>query len=279
MTDEIKSKILKAKGQTQRLSAQHLKSGGVAGIFGTDARKLDADIKPVVDAVVEALKEEFPNLEFRTRNTITKAEIHRKLNELDERLGVKLFVPTANIQPDGKVTEVKDSSGQWRIILVGECKYQGKDIENVPAGERTSVMEEKGQYLMPAGNAIERVHKNIQEIRNLMIQEDHFPYVVFLQGSNFATEPIDLYWPDGTLVQILASDPRINRIDRVTASNYGMNINENHCKNLAIERDGRNFLLQIPSIYAQSHAFTSKRMFEILFEVALTSLEVLDGQL
>ena len=29
-------------------------------------------------------------------------------------------------------------------------------------------MERKGQHLMPAGNAIERVHKNIQEMKNFM---------------------------------------------------------------------------------------------------------------
>ena len=40
---------------------------------------------------------------------------------------------------------------------------------------------------MVAGNAIERVYKNINEIRNFMLDEYHFPYVVFLQGSNFAT--------------------------------------------------------------------------------------------
>ena len=30
-------------------------------------------------------------------------------------------------------------------------------------------------------------HKNIQEVRNLMLDEVYFPYVIFLQGSNFAT--------------------------------------------------------------------------------------------
>lgn len=270
---------LKSKGQSNRLSKQHLESGGVEGIFGDAARKHDGDIKPVIDAVTQALQKEFPKLKFRTRSSIPKSEIHERLNELDSRLGVKLFVPSASIRPDGKVTEVQDSEGRWRIILVAECKYQGKDIENVQSGKRTPVMETRGQYVMPAGNAIERVHKNIQEIRNLMISEDHFPYVVFLQGSNFVTEPIDLHWPDGTLVRIIPSDANLNRIDRVTASNFGMDINENHCKNLVVRRNGKDHVLQVTSIYAQAEEFTSEKMFDILLQTALTSLEVLADDL
>lgn len=278
---EKKEKIsaLKSKGQSNRLSGQHLQSGGVAGIFGVDARKLDNDIKPIVDLVFENLKREFPELEFRIRDSIRKEEIHSKLNKIDKRLGVKLFVPTASIKPDGRVTEVKDSNGQWRIILVGECKFQGKDIENVQSGIRTKIMEERAQYIMPAGNAIERVHKNIQEFKNLMIHENHFPYVVFLQGSNFVTEHIDLYWPDNTHVPIKPSDSNLNRIDRVTASNYGMNINENHCRNLVVNISGKDKSLQSVSIYAQAHCFTAEQMFTILWEIALTSLEVLSDDL
>lgn len=44
------------------------------------------------------------------------------------------------------------------------------------------------QDLMAAGNAIERSHKNISEIANLMLAESHFPYVLFLEGSNFLTK-------------------------------------------------------------------------------------------
>jgi len=213
------------------------------------------------------------------REGVRKAEIHTKLNDVDHRLGVKLFVPTASIKPDGKITEVKDSRGQWRVVLVGECKFQGKDIENVLAGVRTKVMEEKAQYVMPAGNAIERVHKNIQEMKNFMIQEKHFPYVVFLQGSNFATEQMDLYWPDKTHVPISPSDSNLDRIDRVTASIYGMNINENHCRNIEVNINDRKSSLQVASIYAQAENFTAEKMYEVLWEVALTSLEVLADDL
>lgn len=279
MASKDKIEALQFKGQSNRLSGQHLQSGGVAGIFGADARKLDEDIKPIVDLIFENLRKEFPELTFRIRESIRKDEIHSKLNGVDSRLGVKLFVPTASIRPDGRVTEVQDAKGQWRVILVGECKFQGKDIDNVQAGIRTKVMEERAQYVMPAGNAIERVHKNIQEMKNFLIQENHFPYVVFLQGSNFATGHLDLYWPDKTHVPIDPADSNLNRIDRVTASNYGMNINENHCRNLVVKINGKETSLQAATIYAQAHCFSAEQMYGVLWEIALTSLEVLSDQL
>ena len=60
------------------------------------------------------------------------------------------------------------------MVLVGEAKFQGKDVENVKAG--VLVGTNKDQDLMVAGNAIERVYKNINEIRNFMLDEFHFPY-------------------------------------------------------------------------------------------------------
>ena len=80
----------------------------------------------------------------------------------------------------------QDKNGRWRVVLVGESKHQGNDVEKIKAGIKQG--KKKQDDLMVAGNAIERVHKNILEIRNLMLDEAHFPYVVFLQGSNFATE-------------------------------------------------------------------------------------------
>lgn len=52
---------------------------------------------------------------------------------------------------------------------------------------------------MAAGNAIERSHKNISEIANYMLSESHFPYVLFLEGSNFLTETISTaaVWRNG----------------------------------------------------------------------------------
>lgn len=277
MADKEQIAQKRGKGQVERLSAQHIKAGGVVGIFGVDAKKHDASVKEVAKGVLLLLRTDFPNLIFRLRTSIRKDEIHKKLNQLDPRLGVKLFVAKASLRPDGAVIQVQDKNGEWRVILVGESKHQGNDHVNIPFGIRTAKMEAKGQLIMPAGNAIERAHKNIQELRNFMLGEKHFPYVIFLQGSNFAIERIVPKWPDGTEVPIAPSDACVNRIDRVTAANYGMEINRDYCKNLLVGSPPT--MLQVASIYAQCEHFTADRMFEILWNTAITSLEVLAAEL
>ncbi len=179
-----------SKGQTKRLTKQHISSGGASGIFGEDAQKHDSSVRRAGMSVFDTLKQEYQQYQFRFREVISKHEINEKLNSIDSRLGKTLFVKDSSIKPDGGIIEVQDKEQQWRVVLVGEAKYQGKDVENIEAG--VLVGKNKDQDLMVAGNAIERVYKNINEIRNLMLDEYHFPYAVFLQGSNFTTETIQV---------------------------------------------------------------------------------------
>lgn len=117
------------------------------------------------------------------------------MHELDNDLGNTLFVRDSKIKPDGGLIEVKDDNGRWRVVLVSEAKHQGKDIENIQKGIKVGVKD--NQDFMVAGNAIERSHKNISEIANLMLKEAYFPYVLFLECSNFLTENITVKRPNG----------------------------------------------------------------------------------
>ena len=230
------------KNQTDRLTKQHVKSKGPKGIFGTSAQQHDISVNEVSKITFQKLKEEFPKLEFRYREQIEKSEINKKLNKLDNRLGVTLFIENSSIKPDGGIIEIKDRENRWRIILVSEAKHQGKDIENISKGILVGKM--KNQDIMVAGNAIERSHKNINEIRNIMVDEKHFPYVLFLQGSNFLTEPVSVSSPDGRVVELRHDVGSMNRIDRLTAANYSMPINENSCKNIFLTSSSLTVMLQ-----------------------------------
>src|SRR5699024_7996261 len=108
-------------------------------------------------------------LEFRYRSNLLKSEIIATLNKIDKGLGQSLYVPNSSIRPDGGLIEVKDDNDEWRVVLVSEAKYQGKDIYNIKAGKL--VGKNNDQDLMAAGNAIERSHKNISEIANFMLTE------------------------------------------------------------------------------------------------------------
>lgn len=188
-----------------------------------------------------------------------------------------LFVQKASIKPDGGIIEVRDKLGAYRIILISESKHQGNDVKKISWGIKQG--KKKDSDLMVAGNAIERVHKNIQEIRNYMLDEKHFPYVVFLQGSNFATRTFFVEAPDGRRVKISHDAGHLNRIDRVTASSFGMEINQNYCRNVFVELKDHIQMLQAASLFFQSNVWTTGDMAEILWDVVSTSLEVLYGDI
>lgn len=137
------------------------------------------------------------------------------------------------------------------------------------------------QYLMVSGNAIERAHKNIAEIANLMLAESYFPYVLFLEGSNFLMQDITVTRPDGRKITIKYNSGALNRLDRLTAANYGMPLNANLCKNKFIAHDNGIIMLQAASIYTQGNgdAWAKSAMLDVMLEIAKTSLQMLGRDL
>ena len=267
------------KNQSNRLTEQHENSKGVIGIFGIDAKLHDITICEISHKIKEQLEQDYPQLSFRYRKNIKKTEINEALQKVDSELGQTLFLSNSNIKPDGGIIEVKDDNGDWRIILISEAKYQGKDIENIKNGKL--VGRKKDQDLMAAGNAIERSHKNIAEIANLMLAESHFPYVLFLEGTNFLTETISVTRPDGRVVTLEYNSGTLNRLDRLTAANYGMPINTNLCENKFVAHKDKNIMLQATSIYTQGAGkrWKANDIFNIMLDISRTSLRILGSDL
>ena len=267
------------KNQSNRLTTQHKESKGVVGIFGEEAKLHDIAIGEISHQVIEQLQKDFPKLTFRYRTSITKQEINEALQKVDVELGQTLFVSNSNIIPDGGVIEVQDDNNEWRIVLVSEAKHQGKDIDNIKKGIQVGTKSD--QDLMAAGNAIERSHKNIAEIANLMLGESHFPYVLFLEGSNFLTETISITRPDGRDVTLEYNSGMLNRLDRLTAANYGMPINTNLCENKFVAHKDKTIMLQATSIYTQGtgERWKANEIFEIMLDISKTSLRILGSDL
>ena len=263
------------KNQSNRLTTQHKESMGVVGIFGEEAQLHDLEVSNVSKLVIDRLKKDFPQLSFRYRPSITKKEINESLQKIDKELGQTLFVSDSKIKPDGGIIEVKDDNDVWRVILVSEAKHQGKDIDNIKQGNL--VGKKKNQDLMVAGNAIERAHKNIAEIANFMLLETYFPYVLFLEGSNFLTKNIVVKRPDGREITLNYNSGSLNRLDRLTAANYGMKINTNVCKNKIISNDDLSIMLRATSIYTQGDGehWKEKEMLSVMLDIAKTSLQML----
>ena len=267
------------KNQSGRLTNQHKLSQGVLGIFGTKAKSHDIKVGKISHLVMEQLEKDFPQLSFRYKTSVKKEEINKALQEIDRELGQTLFVPNSSIKPDGGIIEVKDDNGNWRIVLVSEAKHQGKDIENIQKGKL--VGKNNDQDLMAAGNAIERSHKNVSEIANLMLSESHFPYVLFLEGSNFLTETISIKRPDGRIVKLEYNSGMLNRLDRLTSANYGMPINKNLCKNKFVKHKDKTIMLQAASIYTQGNGekWDSNEMFNVMIEISKSSLKALGSEI
>jgi len=265
--------------QSGRLTSQHKVSHGVIGIFGDEAKHHDNQVAKMACRALACFREKYPTLEFRHRKSVSKEEISLALRQMDKSLGRTLFVPSAKVSPDGGIIEVKDDAGAWRVVLVSEAKHQGKDIENIKAGKL--VGKNADQDLMIAGNAIERSHKNIFEIANFMLAESYFPYVLFLEGSNFLTRTLSVSRPDGRTVTLDCHSGAINRLDRLTAANYGMEINTNLCNNKFIRHGDKMIMLQATSIFTQGdgNSWDDDAMLKIMLDVADTSMRVLASDL
>lgn len=162
---------------------------------------------------------------------------------------------------------------------MSEAKHQGKDIENIRAGKLVGKKNDKD--LMPAGNVIERAYKNVKEIANYMLGESYFPYILFLEGTNFLTQNVNVTRPDGRIVTLVYNDGTLNRIDRLTAANYGMPINTNLCENRFVKSNGANIMLQAASIYTKGDGehWAENDMVEVMLDVARTSLKMLGKDL
>lgn len=267
------------KGQSNRLTVQQKAGQGPITIFHEDAQIHDREVSNTSTAVMKQLEVDYPMLTFRYRKDLYKKEINEALQRIDPYLGQTLFVDNASIRPDGGLIEVQDDDGAWRIVLVSEAKHQGKDIENIRAGKLVGTKND--QDLMAAGNAIERAYKNVNEIANFMLAERYFPYILFLEGSNFLTQNVVISRPDGRTVTLTYNDGTLNRLDRLTAANYGMPINTNLCQNRFVKCNGAAIMLQAASIYTKGEGghWNDDDMIEIMFEVARTSLKTLGTDL
>lgn len=267
------------KNQSSRLTTQHKETEGVLGIFCEEAQIHDSSVSQTACLALNTLSQQYPQLLFRHRQNISKKEINNALQKIDNELGQTLFVEEASIKPDGGIIEVKDDNGAWRVILVSEAKHQGKDIDNIKQGKLVGKLN--NQDLMVAGNAIERAHKNISEIANFMLSESYFPYVLFLEGSNFLTHNVTVERPDGRKVTLIYNSGALNRLDRLTSANYGMSINKNLCKNKIVSCNETNIMLQAASIYTQSEGerWNVQDMLNVMLDIAHTSLQMLGRDL
>lgn len=149
--------------ESDRLTAQQKENGGAERIFGESAQVHEQAVHSVSEIVLRRLQQKYPKLSFRYRNSIPQKEINEYLQKIDSSLGQTLFVSNANIRPDGGIIEVQDDYGRWRIVVVSEAKFQGKDIDNIKAGVFVGKKTTKFSWLpvMPLKGLIRILEKSL----------------------------------------------------------------------------------------------------------------------
>lgn len=199
----------------------------------------DLKIKDVINQVIlPTLQEKYPSLKFG----LDKNFPTRTLESMVES-GVVRTQEKTYIKPDGGLVWV-EIDGVKRFILVSEQKRQGTN--------------DKGKN-QAAGNAVERLGKNVIGCEVLFGEEKITPLVVFLQGCDF-------YEPESTIpdrVRTIAKFQPMNQINLYKkqlqkytwfAGSYFM---RGHSKN---QKSG-------------TSDWTSEEMISILSEVAIGATE------
>ena len=87
--------------------------------------------------------------------------------------------------------------------------------------------------------------------------------------------------PDGRMVTLDYNSGILNRLDKLTAANYGMPINTNLCENKFVTHNDKTIMLQAASIYTRGNGekWDAQTMFDVMFEISKTSLKVLGSEL
>ena len=177
---DILPQCLTNVSKSDGLSERARRDGGGRHFFSDAAKIHDGNTEDVAKYLVGLLSKENPHLEFSWKKKLTKIEINEKLSELHPSLGSIQFNIKSHILPDGGIIEVKGVDGKFRVVLISEAKVQGTNGRNI----------QKGFPWQSSGNVIERALKNIAEARNYMLNENHFPYVLFGHGDDLAMENV-----------------------------------------------------------------------------------------
>ena len=174
--------------------------------------------------------------------------LHKRkyLNEIVEELNSRLLADGVTefqraftgdgtfIKPDGGFWTIQEWGEPWRYILVAEAKRQGTN----------DLRLQQGLKKQAAGNAIERLGKNMRGVDALFLGEAITPLVCFGEGCDFA--------------------PTSSIIDRVATLASFFPLNRVYVDKVKIDGD----TLKPVSLYFREEPWSPLEMFEVMFEVA-----------
>jgi type II restriction enzyme len=207
--------------------------------------KMEKRLRAAVDEVIETVEQEYGlTAEYEPRLYVEP--LVRELNKLYET-----HLPTALAQayqgdsktfmsPDGGFLWIKEwGEDPRRYVLVAEAKRQGTN----------DVRKLEGKAKQSAGNAIERLGKNMRGIDALFLGETITPFACFGEGCDFA--------PDCSI------------IDRVATLNGFFPLRRIFVSKVPIEGD----TLKPVSLFFREEPWTPAEMYDVLIQVARQAID------
>lgn len=209
-----------------QLRKTHTKFGGGATINSEVAKNFESKLKNIQQPLLQKLKQNYPDIRFELKNQIVQKELHESLKV--SMLG-GYYEGNVFIKPDGGMILADGIP-----IYVGEAKKQGTNVDRAL----------EGLPIQSAGNAIERAFKNLEEIKIIMENQCHFPYVIFAFGCDFN---------EGSSIRSrLLAATRYSEFNKIYVDKEGM--------------PGR------ASVFINSTGFTEQEMFTVAYHVCEESL-------
>lgn len=185
----------------------------------------------------------YPDIDFHHQSRLTKQEIVDLLRSNFPQHRDKFQDPENKrsfIKPDGGFL-FAEIGGKKRLILVSEAKRQGTNDER----------EKEGKSKQSQGNAVERLGKNLTEVRSIFAAHDITPFVCFGEGVDFS---------DGSSI-----------LDRVLTMNQNMPLNQTHVYRVPP--------FQPVSLYFRRRKWGVQPMADVMTDVASQSIEYYLGLL
>ena len=209
-----------------QLRKSHTAFGGGATINNEVAKNFESKLRNIREPLLQKLRKEYPNIIFELLARVYKKKLH-------ESLGLSIlggyYENDTYFLPDGGMILADGIP-----IYVSEAKKQGTNAERALEGLAGQAQ----------GNAVERGYKNIKEVEIIMLEQPHFPYVLFCFGCDF--------------------NPGSTIIDRLSAATLYYPFNE-----LYVDKEG---MPARASVFLNNTGFTEEEMFNISYEICQESL-------
>ena len=219
--------------QTDLLRLRQSRGGGGKSINTAEAKAHDVKVRDVMGKLCVDLGARFPEKKIEIRKSISQEVIAHTFNPEYRKSN-----PKSSIRPDGGVLFIDD-----KPVLSTEAKKQGTNALRRAEGLKKQAM----------GNAIERAHKNYNEIKNLFHPYPYTGYILFGYGCDF--------------------QPGSSIVDRLSAMTYYDRFNTLHIKDSIINTQVGDVVFternKKASVYLQVEPFT----FDFMYDVCLKAVQ------